>query len=809
MGGAGTLRPIGRSIDMPTEPLLSNDGRRPPVAAIVISLLLAGPTWVGAQQSAGPDERAIEVARQALDAIESGWGLAQYDGAQRVRAAINARSGSPTPIGITSNFVVDRTARRWRLDVGGDIGPLTLYADREQMTLFSPDLEQFGGQQTGILTLGDGSDNGLMAQLVETRQRLDRGYGLLRYVSEETVGGARAHRIEDTPAPGTTATYWIDQSTHLPRRAELARPGRNDVRIEFRGQSCRWWRRVHQRRQHRLEPKCLRRVLQFCTACWDPGSSLSTARIGTRFCGRWQVGRDPAARPRESLIAMRSRVVGVVIVPAAVMISTAQGLSQEEEFLADSLVAVLDIAAATLESGDADGAIEEYRRAEGFLGLMLLYGDGSDDLGAETTALRRGLARAYLEAGDPYAAAAEAERGINLLDDDPELWTLLGLARHQLGQLGLARDALDRAIEGDPENPETHWGSALVAIAENDSPSARRHAQRAYDLSPRPTFALGLARWAEVDGDYRAAASALDDYLKLAPDGSHVEGYQRLLRFYRHVGGEPANRIDQRVNRVQLNFDLKRGDEIPYVAVSINGREPAYVLLDTGAERNVIDLEYAQSIGVEPVLPGGRLRGPYRPSRGGYAILDSLGLGSLQVLRVPVAVGDFAALNLRGQGEYYIAGVLNPALLFRDFVVILDYAHRRIELRRNDHESQPYAERATRLRKTVVPFMFDANGVWPLISVSLDGARSLPFIIDTGASDILIGRRTAGILRVDPDSFVASAGDYVGESLRAILIDLPVGDAWSVAAQGILGFPFFRGMRVVFDYREMKLVIES
>ncbi len=218
---------------MPTEPLLSNDGRRPRVAAIVILLLLAGPTWVGAQQGAGHDERAIEVARQALDAIESGWELAQYDGAQRVRAALNARSGSPTPIGITSNFVVDRTARRWRLDVGGDVGPLTLYADREQMTLFSPDLEQFGRQQTGILTLGDGSDDGLMAQLIETRQRLDRGYGLLRYVSEETVGGARAHRIEDTPAPGTTATYWIDQNTHLPRRAELARPGRNDVRIEF------------------------------------------------------------------------------------------------------------------------------------------------------------------------------------------------------------------------------------------------------------------------------------------------------------------------------------------------------------------------------------------------------------------------------------------------------------------------------------------------------------------------------------------------------------------------------------------------
>jgi hypothetical protein len=56
---------------------------------------------------------------------------------------------------------------------------------------------------------------------------------------------------------------------------------------------------------------------------------------------------------------------------------------------------------------------------------------------------------------------------------------------------------------------------------------------------------------------------------------------------------------------------------------------------------------------------------------------------------------------------------------------------------------------------------------------------------------------------------VASTGDYVSEGLRAILIDLPVGDTWSVAAQGILGFPFFRGMRVVFDYRAMMLVIES
>jgi len=502
-------------------------------------------------------------------------------------------------------------------------------------------------------------------------------------------------------------------------------------------------------------------------------------------------------------------MVGVSLALATIAISIAPGVAQEPDAVADSLVAALGTATAALESGDPDRAIDDYRRAEGLLGLTLLYGDPADDRSAERVTLRRGLAGAYLEAGDPYAAAAEAERGINLVDDDARLWVLLGLARYRLGEHELARDALNHALGVDPQSADAHWGAALVAIAENDPISARQHAQRAYGLSPRPIFALGLARWAEVWGDYETAAAALDDYLELAPDGSHAEGYRRLLRFYRQIGDEPANQIDDRVSRVQLNFDLKPGDEIPYLAVSINGREPAYVLLDTGAERNVVDLEYVQSIGVGSILPGGRLRGPYRPSPGGYAMLDSLRLGSLLVRRVPVAVGDFAALNLRGQGEYYIAGVLNPALLFRDFVVVLDYAHRRIELRRNDAESQPYAERTTRLRKTVIPFTFDANAVWPLISVSLDGARSLPFIIDTGASDILIGRRTAGVLRIDPDSFVASAGDHTGEALRAILIDLPVGYPWSVAAQGILGFPFFRGKRLVFDYWTMMLVIES
>jgi hypothetical protein len=50
---------------------------------------------------------------------------------------------------------------------------------------------------------------------------------------EETIDGAATWRLDDRPEPGTTASYWIDQATHLPRRIALDRPGRRDLRIDF------------------------------------------------------------------------------------------------------------------------------------------------------------------------------------------------------------------------------------------------------------------------------------------------------------------------------------------------------------------------------------------------------------------------------------------------------------------------------------------------------------------------------------------------------------------------------------------------
>ena len=476
---------------------------------------------------------------------------------------------------------------------------------------------------------------------------------------------------------------------------------------------------------------------------------------------------------------------------------------------ADSLVAALAAARATLNAGDPEGAVAEWRRAQSLLGLELLYGEDDRFRYAESAEIYRGLAESYLALDAPFAAAVEASRGTNLSADDARLWTLLGTARYRLADVDAASEAFAHALALDSGEVEAEWGMALVAAAKNRLDEARSRGARVLSLSSESRYSLGLSQWSAADGDFAAAAEALASFLEQAVDDPRAAGYESLRDFYLEVARGPANEIEPRVTRAQVNFDLKSGDEIPYVPVRFNGGREAYILFDTGAERNVIDREFARSIGVENVWPGGRLHGAYRQSPGGYTLVDSLGIGSLSIHRVPFAVGDFEALHLRGQGPYYIAAVVNPALVLRDFLVVLDYGHRRIELVRYDAGGAEYLERTYKLRRTTVPFLFDANAVWPVMSVSLDGSRPLPFLADTGVSDLLLVRSTAAALRVDPQRFSAAAGGHFRDDLRAILLDGTPGEPWGIDIQGVLGFPFFRDMRVVFDYQRMQLAIEN
>lgn len=201
------------------------------VGLLVVGLLIAARALAGGPSP--PDPRAIEIARQTLAAIESGWALARYDQAGRVRAAVNLRGAGAAAPAVTANVVVDRRGRQWRLDAAGDVGPLTLYADAERATLYVPALQQHASRRAGPLAPGASVARSLTGEIALMRARLDDGYAPLVLRGEEPLGGATTWRLDDTPGPGVTASYWIDQRTSLPRRVALDRPGRRDVRLDF------------------------------------------------------------------------------------------------------------------------------------------------------------------------------------------------------------------------------------------------------------------------------------------------------------------------------------------------------------------------------------------------------------------------------------------------------------------------------------------------------------------------------------------------------------------------------------------------
>lgn len=183
-------------------------------------------------------DRAAEIALRSLDAVENEWVLVRYDEVDRARASVNLRgvSGTVENLGLTANLVADRGDPGWRLDVGGDIGPLTMVVSSETAGLLVPGLQQHAlARSESISTFSMAGS--LTREVSLARGRLERNSAVLRYDGEEPIGGRPAHRLVEVLSPGVTTTYWVDATTYLPRRVRTDRPGRRDVTVDFEYES--------------------------------------------------------------------------------------------------------------------------------------------------------------------------------------------------------------------------------------------------------------------------------------------------------------------------------------------------------------------------------------------------------------------------------------------------------------------------------------------------------------------------------------------------------------------------------------------
>jgi tetratricopeptide (TPR) repeat protein len=471
-----------------------------------------------------------------------------------------------------------------------------------------------------------------------------------------------------------------------------------------------------------------------------------------------------------------------------------------------------------LGAGDAPAALARFERAASILGAAALYGRADPDaFGDAARRIAAGEAAAHLAAGDPYLARLAAQRALNSDPADPALLVLLGTAAFREARFSEADSAFGEAVRRDPSRAAAHAGLGLLDLSANRLASARDRLRRSLELAPTPEVLRLLARIAVLERDYAEAARRLRqaaDGDARVPDARRAEIRERA-RVYERVAKDGGSRFARPVTRGQLRFDVARGDEVPLLPVRVNGRDPVYLILDTGAEDHVLDLAFARELGLELSGRVGSIESTLGGAERRLAVVDSLNLDGIVVERVPVSVADLAVLGLGGRGSYTVGGVLSPALLFRDFLVRVDFARRTIDLERYDAGGSGYLSRRPALRRDSVPLRFNADGTGMVVQAEIGGSRGHPLLVDTGASDLYLDAGLARALDVDPLDLTVALGDVRRTRLRAHLLrDRPPGvhdpgEPRGVALEGVLGYPFFRGLRLVFDWYHGLLLLES
>lgn len=175
------------------------------------------------------------------------------------------------------------------------------------------------------------------------------------------------------------------------------------------------------------------------------------------------------------------------------------------------------------ESGDAAGAESRLTpfveaapddpRLANALALALIAQGRTDEArsrlqaaAGENAIVRFNLAQALLEAGLPRAAAEELAPDMDEAQQDPEAWAVYGTALAGAGRVGEAREALDRALELDPEQAlARRTGRRLderERIAGEQAPLLSQEAQAPFD---RGLTHLEQGRFADAAAELRRA----------------------------------------------------------------------------------------------------------------------------------------------------------------------------------------------------------------------------------------------------------------------------------------------------------------
>lgn len=151
-------------------------------------------------------------------------------------------------------------------------------------------------------------------------------------------------------------------------------------------------------------------------------------------------------------------------------------------------------------------------------------------------------------AGPTEQLVADLRDKVDGAPEDPDIHAMLGAAYLQLARetgdpsnYGRAEEALERALELDPENVEALIGRGSLALSRHDFEEALRLGRQALDLNDTIPRAYGLIGDALVElGQYDEAVRTVQTMVDLRPD---LASYSRVA-YLRELHGDLDGAID-------------------------------------------------------------------------------------------------------------------------------------------------------------------------------------------------------------------------------------------------------------------------
>ena len=425
----------------------------------------------------------------------------------------------------------------------------------------------------------------------------------------------------------------------------------------------------------------------------------------------------------------------------------------------------------------------------------------------------RTIVRAMLRVGDFSRAAKEAESLISSQVGADDL-ALHGETLWGIGHFEEASARYTAALTLDSHHPAALHGVSRVLDARGKTEDALVAVERAIERDPDTAeFHHTRAYYLERLGRYAVAAEELPRYLRLLPAKGFKDQHKLAkarIKFLRSFEDRtPVFMADNVRHAVHvIPFRVER-DKL-FVRARINGRITQEIVLDTGAEMNVLSEETAQRSQVYSVaetLSAGV--GDVGMRRLKLARIPKLEIGTLKIEHVPAMIKDPPLKR------YPVADIDAFSPLALGLSIRVDYDTGQLIVARAlpKAEGQPTMEAPLWMHRLAT------------VRARINGDRPGAFVVDTGGQAISISRsavvgleqlnrfrriplRVFGSSGWDKDAFLLPGVDLEVDDVRIAQTSLVVLNLRAPSVLlgyelgGILGHKFLSRYRVSLDIDE-------